>query len=762
MTNQSLYDIILPLAIADVYTYRVSDAREASYGTAAPNGDGTAQALIGCRVLVPLGKKSIIGIIYRQHEGELPASVKVRDVLQIVDETPIITAEQLKLWEWLSSYYMCTLGEVMAAALPSEIIDDNYSAATTQYIQLSPTYLAQEAQAQLLGELKRAKKQEQLVRDFLRLAQNYQVERRALLEQSGVSGAILRTLIDKGVFLEAERPISRLRQYNGEIQQPHPLDSQQSRAIAEIRESWQEKNVTLLHGVTSSGKTEVYIHLIEEVLQQGKQVLYLVPEIALTTQLTDRLQAVFGDKLVVYHSKFSNAERVEIYHEVKGDEAMRREARVILGARSAIFLPFNNLGLIIVDEEHEPSYKQQDPAPRYHARSAAIMMAHWYGAKVLLGTATPSIESYHNALSGKYGLVEMKERFQGLQLPQITMIDLQRQYHRKEMYGHFADPLVDKIREELSKGKQVILFQNRRGYAPVLQCTQCGEAPKCPNCDVTMTYHKATNSLVCHYCGHSTRIPSKCPKCGGEMRTQGFGTERLEEEIQGLFPKARVARMDLDSTRKKDSYQQIIDDFAAHRVDILIGTQMVTKGLHFNDVSLVAVLQADSLLNTPDFRSYEQAFQMLEQVSGRAGRTGSQGEVMIQTFNPKNPVFEFLKTHNYEGLYSQQIAERELFKYPPYQRLIMLTLRHRDLGRLDAAATLLQQRLQQSFGERVSGVIIPSVTKVSNQWVRQIRLRIETTANIARAKALLKEHIRWVQQHEKCKGTIILPDVDPM
>ena len=754
MTNQSLYDIILPLAIADVYTYNIPEALLPIAYRLSP--------ITGCRVLVPLGKKSIIGIIYRQHEGELPASVKVRDVLQIVDETPIITAEQLKLWEWLSSYYMCTLGEVMAAALPSEIIDDNYSAATTQYIQLSPAYLAKEAQQQLIGELKRAKKQEQLVQDFLRLAQNYQLERRLLLEQTGVSGAILRTLIDKGIFIEEERPISRLRQYNGDTQKPHSLDSQQSIAIAEIRESWQEKNVTLLHGVTSSGKTEVYIHLIEEVLQQGKQVLYLVPEIALTTQLTDRLQAVFGDKLVVYHSKFSNAERVEIYHEVKGDEAMRREARVILGARSAIFLPFSNLGLIIVDEEHEPSYKQQDPAPRYHARSAAIMMAHWYGAKVLLGTATPSIESYYNALTGKYGLVEMKERYKGLQLPQITMIDLQRQYHRKEMYGHFADPLVDRIREELSKGKQVILFQNRRGYAPVLQCTKCGEAPKCPNCDVTMTYHKATNSLVCHYCGHSTRIPSKCPKCGGEMRTQGFGTERLEEEIKGLFPDARVARMDLDSTRKKDSYQQIIDDFAAHRVDILIGTQMVTKGLHFNEVSLVAVLQADSLLNTPDFRSYEQAFQMLEQVSGRAGRTGSQGEVMIQTFNPKNPVFEHLKAHDYEGLYKQQIAERELFKYPPYQRLIMLTLRHRDLGRLDAAATLLQQRLQQSFGDRVSRVIIPSVTKVSNQWVRQIRLRIETTANIARAKALLKEHIAFVQQQEKCKGTIILPDVDPM
>ena len=764
MTNQSLYDIILPLAITDVYTYNILDTLLPIANRQSP--------ITGRRVLVPLGKKSVIGIIYRRHEGELAPNIKVRDIMQVIDEQPIVTAKQLQLWDWLAQYYMCTLGEVMAAALPSEIIDDNYSAATTQYIQLSPAHLAPEAQEQLLKELQRAKKQEQLVRDFLRLAQNYQVERRILLEQSGVSGAILRILIDKGVFLEEQRPISRLQQYTGETQSPHTLDQQQSHALSAIQQAWEKTPVTLLHGVTSSGKTEVYIHLIDQVLKQGKQVLYLVPEIALTTQLTDRLRAVFGDQLVVYHSRFSNAERVEIYNRVKEDEAMRRrgeevKGKVILGARSAIFLPFNDLGLIIVDEEHEPSYKQQDPAPRYHARSAAIMMAHWYEAKVLLGTATPSIESYYNALTGKYGLVEMKERFQGLQLPQITMIDLQRQYHRKEMYGHFADPLVDRIREELSKGKQVILFQNRRGYAPVLQCTQCGEAPKCPNCDVTMTYHKAHNTLNCHYCGHHSSLITHsssltCPKCGGEMRTQGFGTERLEEEIKGLFPEARVARMDLDSTRKKDSYQQIIDDFAAHRVDILIGTQMVTKGLHFNDVSLVAVLQADSLLNTPDFRSYEQAFQMLEQVSGRAGRTGSQGEVMMQTFNPKNPVFEYLKAHDYEGLYKQQVAERELFKYPPYQRLIMLTLRHRDLERLEAAATLLQQRLQQSFGERVSGVIIPSVTKVSNQWVRQIRLRIETTANIAQAKALLKEHIRWVQQHEKCKGTIILPDVDPM
>ncbi len=779
MTNQSLYDIILPLAIADVYTYRTPSI---------PLQGG--RDVIGCRVLVPLGKKSVIGIIYRKHEGELPANVKVRDVLQIVDETPIVTAEQIKLWEWFSSYYMCTLGEVMAAALPSEIIDDNYSAATTQYIQLAPAYLAQEAQEQLLGELKRAKKQEQLVRDFLRLAQNYQVERRLLLEQTGVSGAILRTLIDKGIFLEEERPISRLRQYKGETQKPHTLDSQQSRAIEEIRKSWQEKNVTLLHGVTSSGKTEVYIHLIEEVLQQGKQVLYLVPEIALTTQLTDRLQAVFGDRLVVYHSKFSNAERVEIYHTCHGtldigraepygtgdalwdgqrpigEEAKgeRREAkgRLILGARSAIFLPFSELGLIIVDEEHEPSYKQQDPAPRYHARSAAIMMAQWYGAKVLLGTATPSIESYHNALSGKYGLVEMTERFQGLQLPKITMIDLQRQYHRKEMYGHFADPLVDRIREELAKGKQVILFQNRRGYAPFLQCPSCGEVPKCPNCDVSMTYHKANRTLVCHCCGHSISAPSHCPKCKTEYRTQGFGTERLEEEIQGLFPEARVLRMDLDSTRKKDAYQTIIDRFAKHEVDILIGTQMVTKGLHFNDVSLVAVLQADSLLNQPDFRSYEHAFQMLEQVSGRAGRTGSQGEVMIQTFDPKNSLYQHLIAHDYQGLYLEQIAERKTFGFPPYHRMIMLTLKHRDMQRLTAASSMLQQRLQQVFGSRVSGVILPSVARTQNMYVRQIRLTIEANANIVRAKELVREHIGFVQQQSACKGTIILPDVDPM
>ena len=738
-----LVDIILPLAIADVYTYRVPE--------------DIPYPQIGVRVLVPLGKKQITGVVYRSHEGQLPNHVKVRDISQILDTTPIVTTLQLRLWEWLSSYYMCTLGEVLSAALPAGIIDDDYTALTVHYLHLHPSIQSEQALQDVLQQLHRAKAQEKLLRTFVQIAQRLdaQVERRVLLESSGVSGSVLRILIDKQILCEEERPISRLRQYDGAQCAAHALDAQQQQALAAIHQSWESKTVTLLHGVTSSGKTEVYIHLIDEALKKGEQVLYLVPEIALTTQLTDRLRSVFGNQVLVYHSRFSSSERVEIYHEVRG-----AGGKVIIGARSAIFLPFHDLRLIIVDEEHEPSYKQQDPAPRYHGRSAAIMMAQWYDAKVLLGTATPAIETYYNAMCGKYGYVHMSQRFKGLELPHITMIDLQRQYHRKEMYGHFSDPLVFRMREEIAKGKQVILFQNRRGYAPFIQCTHCGEVPKCPNCDVSMTYHKNTQILVCHCCGHAMHVPPVCPKCHASYRTHGFGTERLEEEIQELFPMARVARMDLDTTRKKDTYQQIINQFAAHEVDILIGTQMVTKGLHFDDVSLVAVLQADTLLNQPDFRSYEHAFHMLEQVSGRAGRTGRQGEVMIQTFDPENPVFTYLKAHDYQGFYAQQLDERKLFSYPPYYRIICLTLRHRDLGRLEAASQLLQQRMKQSFGNRVSGIILPSVARANNQHIRQIRLRIESTANISRAKMLLQSHMDYVQQQPACKGTTIVPDVD--
>lgn len=761
MSNTILIDIILPLAIADAYTYRV------------PSNMPTP--LAGMRVLVPLGKKTITGIVYRLHEGDLPASVKVRDVVDIIDTQPVVTPHQLRLWQWMAEYYMCTLGEVMAAALPAGIIDDNYTARTAQYIHLHPSLADPRQQELTLNSLRRAKSQEQLLRCFLRMNNNG-VERRVLLEESKVSSTILRTLIDKGIFLEEERPVSRLRQYTGQIQALHTLDIQQTRAIEEIRTSWKTKNVTLLHGVTSSGKTEVYIHLIDEVLKQGKQVLYLVPEIALTTQLTERLQAVFGNQVLVYHSRFSGDERTEIYSSllpISNSEASNIQyPNLILGARSAIFLPFSNLGLVIVDEEHEPSYKQQDPAPRYHARSAAIMMAQWYGAKVLLGTATPSIESYHNALSGKYSLVEMTERFRGLQLPKITLVDLQRQYHRKEMYGHFADPVVFRIREEIAKGKQVILFQNRRGYAPFLQCPNCGEVPKCPNCDVSMTFHKSYNTLICHSCGYTPSphrlvasspnpLTSHCPKCSTPWRLQGFGTERLEEEIQGLFPNARLARMDLDTTRRKDAYQHIIDRFARHEVDILIGTQMVTKGLHFDDVSLVVVLQADMLVNQPDFRSTEYAFQMLEQVSGRAGRSGKQGEVMIQTFDPKNPLYTMLCTHDFKGIYQQQVSEREMFYFPPFHRLMMITLRHRDERRLEHCSRVLMQALQDIFGTRVSSVITPQVSRRNNQYIRQLRLRVEQGANIRHAKQLLHECIHLVLQQTDCKGTVVFVDVDP-
>lgn len=754
-----LVDIILPLAISDVYTYSIPTTMQ--------------YPPLGVRVLVPLGRKTITGIVYRQHDGDVPSIVKVRDVIEVLDEQPIVTAEQFRLWEWLSKYYMCTLGEVMAAALPSGIIDDDYTALTIQYVHLHPSQEDSHQQELTLNALRRAKAQYKLFEAFLSLSAKTcspkgsgMVERRVLLEESGVSGAILRVLIDKGILCEEEYPISRLRQYVGVTQQPHALDTQQQCATRDVLHQWQSKQVVLLHGVTSSGKTEVYIHLIHQVLQQGKQILYLVPEIALTTQLTDRLQSVFGNQLVVYHSRFSNAERVEIYNEVRGDEAKgeRREVkgRVILGARSAIFLPFRNLGLIIVDEEHEPSYKQQDPAPRYHARSAAIMMASWYGAKVLLGTATPSIESYYNAMVGKYGLVHMKERFRGLQMPRITMVDLQRQYHRKEMYGHFADPVVFRMREEIAKGKQVILFQNRRGYVPFLQCPNCGEVPKCPSCDVSMTYHKSANAVVCHSCGYSTSSPSVCPKCGTGWKLHGVGTERLEEEVQTLFPNARVGRMDLDSTRRKDAYQTIIDRFAQHELDILIGTQMVTKGLHFDDVSLVVVLQADMLVNRPDFRSIEHAFQMLEQVAGRAGRTGEQGEVMIQTFDVKHPLYAYLRAHDYEGIYSEQIAERETFHFPPFYRMIMLTLRHRDMARVEHTAQVLLGDLRAVFGERISSVIVPQVSRRNNQYLRQLRLRIESSANVQRAKELLQERISAVMQDPSCKGTIITLDVDPL
>ena len=664
-------DIILPLAIRDCYTYSVPD--------------GLSIPVPGTRVIVPLMKKEVRGVVLREHTEPIDEEwkSKIRPITSVIDSAPVVSREQLALWQWMSSYYMCSLGEVMAAALPGGL--------------------------------------------------------------------------DKRLTNPPKRRKKALEVYTGPIEPMHALSEAQQRAVEAIHQCYRQKAITLLHGVTSSGKTDIYIHLIQAQLQAGKNVLYLVPEIALTTQLTSRLQCVFGDRLIVYHSRFTDAEREQLYI-----ASAKQEPHVVIGARSAIFLPVPNIGLIIVDEEHDPSYKQAEPAPRYHARAAAIVLAKEHKAHVLLGTATPSIESYYLAQKGVYGLVSLTERFGGVELPQITLVDLQRQYTRKEMYGHFSDPLVERIRQCLADNKQVILFQNRRGYAPQIQCTSCGQPPRCIQCDVPMTYHKRENELRCHYCGYHTLVPSVCPQCGGAMKTIGFGTERIEDEIQHLFPEARVLRMDLDTTRNKNAYQDIINAFARHECDILVGTQMVTKGLHFDDVRLVAVLNADPLFNQPDFRAYERAYQMLEQVAGRAGRKGTKGEVWIQTFDPSNAVLEMVKQHDYWALYNQQIAERSTFHYPPFHRLIIIQMKDHNGVRVHTYACQLQEYLNRIFGARVSGVAIPPIERVQAYTLRELVVRIEQGANIAEAKRRIREAIDYVSSISTNKNVKTIVDVDPM
>ena len=640
--------------------------------------------------------KEVRGVVLREHtEPVEPAlAAKIRPILAVSDAAPVVSPQQLALWQWMSSYYMCSLGEVMSAALPGGL--------------------------------------------------------------------------DKRLINPPKRRKTHLNAYDGPVEPAHPLSPAQTKSADDIERLWTAgKQIVLLHGVTSSGKTDIYIHLIRQQLEAGKNVLYLVPEIALTTQLTTRLERIFGDKLIVYHSRFTDAERADRYETISNLKSQISNLKsqisntyVVLGARSAVFLPIPDVGLVIVDEEHDPSYKQAEPAPRYHARAAAIMLAKEHGAHVLLGTATPSIESYYLAQRGIYGLVTLTQRFGGVELPDIRLVDLKRQYERKEMYGHFSDPLVERIRQCLADHKQVILFQNRRGYAPQIQCVQCGQPPRCIQCDVPMTLHMRANELRCHYCGYHTPVPTVCPHCGGEYKTIGFGTELIEDEIQTLLPEARVLRMDLDTTRNKSAYQDIINAFAKHECDILVGTQMITKGLHFDDVRLVAVLNADPLFNQPDFRAYERAFQMLEQVAGRAGRKGTKGEVWIQTFDTGNAVLRMVGAHDYRALYEQQIAERELFKYPPFHRLIRLQLRHAKQQQVHETATLLQAHLSRIFGTRVSAVIIPSVERVQAYYIRELTLRIEQGANIAEAKRRLNEAITYIASIASNKNVKTIIDVD--
>lgn len=631
-------------------------------------------------------KKSVRGIVLRIHTEAVEPDLaeKIRPIVSVSETAPAVSAEQLALWQWMSSYYMCSLGEVMAAALPQGL--------------------------------------------------------------------------DQRLLDPPKRKRTTFKPYTGPVEPAHDLTEAQQKSVDEIERFWSEgKEIVLLHGVTSGGKTDMYIHLIERQLAAGKNILYLVPEIALTTQLTSRLQRIFGDKLTVYHSRFTDAERERLYH-----ASAQSEPHVVIGARSAVFLPIPEIGLVIVDEEHEPSYKQAEPAPRYHARTAAIILAQLHHAKVLLGTATPSVESYYLAQKGVYGLVSLTERYGGVELPEIQLVDLRRQYERKEMYGHFSDPLVERIRQTLAEHKQVILFQNRRGYAPQLQCMACGQPPRCIQCDVPMTMHRQSNEMRCHYCGYKSPIPLVCPDCGGELKTIGFGTERIEDEIQTLFPDARVLRMDLDTTRNKSAYDDIINAFANHECDILIGTQMVTKGLHFDDVRLVAVLNADPLFNQPDFRAYERAFQMLEQVAGRAGRKGSKGEVWIQSFDPANKVLEMLRHHDYQALYLQQIEERRLFHYPPFHRIIRLTLRDHNGERVQAAAGQLQTYLTHVFAQRVSAVIIPGVEKVQAYHIRELTIRVESGANMTEAKRRIRQAIDYILSIPNYKTIRIIADVDPL
>jgi len=798
----------VPLAVGGLYTYSVPD-------------DCPLNPQVGLRVLVPLGKKKIytgiIARIYSSLERQDVPATGWKEIYCFLDDVPQVTPNQLRLWQWMADYYMCTQGEVMRAALPTALKPESETR-----IALNPDFQAAAAlpklQQRLLDMLADGKpknideivrqldvrtvlpsinvllelgaitvdenvsdryvprkrhmislspdfsiekltdKQDALLRSFLEM-ETERVERQELLDRSGSTKAVLDALVKKGVLCDTLEQIDRLHEEAASTE-AHPLNEAQQRALDEIHSSMAQHPVTLLHGVTSSGKTEVYIHLIQEALARGQQVLYLVPEIALTTQLTDRLRRVFGDRLGVYHSKFSDQERVEIYRNV----LMGKSYDVVIGVRSSLFLPFQRLGLIIVDEEHDASYKQADPAPRYHARSAAIMLASYFGAKTLLGTATPAIETYYNALSGKFGLVKLTERYRGLSLPEIHMIDLKEQYRRKEMYGHFSDPLHDKMQQELREGKQVILFQNRRGYSSYLECKECAYIPKCVNCDVSLTEHRYSRTLVCHYCGYTIPVPSVCPACKtpGALLDRGFGTEMIEEELNRYFPSASVARMDQDTTRNKNAHQRLIQDFAAHRVDVLVGTQMVTKGLHFDDVSLVAVMRADQMLNMPDFRASERAYQMLEQVAGRAGRTGQQGEVFVQASDVDNPVYGYLQQHDYEALYHDLIRERQTFHYPPFHRIIELTLRHHDQSRLETAARTLQERLRAVFGMRCSTVIVPVISRVQNQYSRSIVLKIEATASFAKAKEMLLAEMHYVQSIPQCKGTMIIPDVDPM
>lgn len=770
-------EVILPLPLEGTFTYAVPETL-------------VQKVVPGVRLLVPFGKtKTYIGICNavptdQPNQNNTDGVVEYKSILSVLDNTPILLPQQLRLWHWIADYYMSPLGDVYKAALPSGLkAEDAYKPRTEVYVCLGKQFRGERELHIAFDSLARSAKQQKVLTTYLQLSgvaespelasldviqsgENEDckirtVTQEELMNECHCTAAVLRGVIGKGILQTYRKEVGRLNNSYGEMQPNviHPLNEAQSTAYDKLLLQMMAHNVTLLHGVTSSGKTEIYIHLIQKALQEHKQVLYLLPEIALTVQITDRLRRVFGNKLGIYHSRYNDDERVEIWNK----QLSSTPYEVILGARSAVFLPFQRLGLVIIDEEHETSFKQQDPAPRYHARSTAIVLAQMYGAKTLLGTATPSAESYKNAQLGKYGLVTLSQRYKDIQLPAIEVVDVKDLRRRKMMSGLFSPHLLSAVREALQRGEQAILFQNRRGFAPMVECHVCGWVPRCPNCDVSLTHHKNMNLLTCHYCGYTERVPEQCPSCESkDIKGRGYGTEKIEDEILNLFPDARVARMDLDTTRTKNAYERLISDFSAGKTNLLIGTQMVSKGLDFDRVSVVGILDADNMLNYPDFRAYEHAFTMMAQVSGRAGRKGKQGRVILQTKSPKLPVIQQVVRHDNAAFYSSLLEERAAFRYPPFFHLIYIYLKHRNDDTVNSASLEIGSRLREIFGDRVLGPDKPSVARVKTLYIRKIILKLENGADYKLAKQYLRT-IKDAMMKEKRYGALtIYYDIDPL
>ncbi|HAE14157.1 MAG TPA: primosomal protein N' [Bacteroidetes bacterium] len=814
--NTLYADIILPFAVPGTFTYEVPEA-------------GRELAIAGMRCEVHFRKKIQAGIILRIHQ-EKPSGFQPRQIIQFPDDEPVVSTLQLRLWIWMSTYYMCTLGEIYQAAVPAlfksgsetqislnqmldtdtldlddrsfilvealkhqkvmqlkdvqellgikqiqsllrklvmnnvillqEEVRDVYKPKVRKLIRLTERFQDEEALRQLFDELNRAVRQQHVLMIYLQLApEGEAVSRGVLLKKAEASAAVLKAMTDKGIFEETEEVVSRLKLSGNSSLTRSKLSLTQQEALHSIRSQWQEKEVVLLHGVTGSGKTEIYMELIEEVLERGKQVLYLLPEIALTAQIIGRLQERFGDQVGIYHSRFNHQERVEIWQKVQ-----QGSYRILLGARSALFLSFQDLGLVVIDEEHDYSFKQQDPAPRYHARDTAIYLASMVAAKVLLGSATPSVEAYQHAHTGKFGYVELTERFAGMELPEIELINMQSETQQNNVVTHFSRKLLAAMEEAVAGKEQVILFQNRRGYAPYVVCTSCGWTPVCVRCDVKLVYHKFSGELRCHYCGYKQEIVTACPECAStQIIVQGFGTEKVEDELQALYPAWRIARLDLDAVRTKAGHEKVIHAFEDGQVDVLIGTQMVTKGLDFDNVRLVGILSADQLLQFADFRAAERAYQLMMQVSGRAGRKQKRGKVLIQTLRLDHPVLGFVQRHETHTFYEEEIRQRRNFKYPPFNRIIRITLRHAEPGLSLNAAYGLVNALGNGPAFEVLGPVQPAIARIRGKYLSEVMIKVRNDGQSAKAaKQRLRQAMERVAAKKEWKKVEIIPDIDPV